>query len=635
MRYLLLCATLILCGAIAWVFLGFTIGRRSRAPIRIAAAIAAPVLSLLAVFFMLPSYQDYTARSAPREILEEIEVTGSRASDRAQPAWRTSARNADDGTALDSLGKDQVFDLQVRFALVKNFSACPDEAVKPLPAEVATIVAEGVKFDLVLLADDQFFEVPPDQNRKQIVTSFDIPVDVCDVDDADGSPAVQAASVKFRLKSRDRRGRGTAAVVIYRNGRPVDQIPMTICVDTCSDQRPIQMDKRVDDYLTSVLEDSEAEPPTDASLYVFDLSDEHSAGVVTLRKSDSEFEYVVWPIQNNNVQGIRAILNEPYSRVISETLDPGELAIKGRALSDLIFERQTGGPAREKLESFLLTTRSETGRVPSLFVRIADRSSSSPLIFPAGLLAMNSVNDGSGFLGRHAQIVMPLPKQSYRRFDECSSNIYTVFPDSAIDDAALKNARSAMGQPLLERWMSRAGSSNRWSSMSAFYEWLVEDPEVDEPSALFLLSHHQNGSIRMHGLPSIEAEQLAGLRFTEPSWVVLNGCASAGATPSGTNFIRRFNESGVQAIVATHAEVPANLAGNYYRCLDEALATHKDSKDYLLGAAHFDAVECLWNSTPSDEPADGGATWGPNALKYVLLGNPNLRACPIEPEPGT
>jgi hypothetical protein len=30
------------------------------------------------------------------------------------------------------------------------------------------------------------------------------------------------------------------------------------------------------------------------------------------------------------------------------------------------------------------------------------------------------------------------------------------------------------------------------------------------------------------------------------------------------------------------------------------------------------------------QPADDAATWGPNALKYTLLGNPNLRVCPIK-----
>lgn len=632
--YFLVAIVAVVACVLAWVGLGIAIARRSATWKKFGATIAGLLLIGLLLLIALPAYQDYGigSHAAPPDGIEEIVVTGLRSPMAAQPAWRTSAREAEGNAVLERLSKNQAFDLQVRFALVKYFGNCRDEVDKELPEDLAAIVADGVKLDLVLLADDRYFQVAPDQVRQQIITSADVPEDVCGEEIAETAPAVQEATARFRLTSRDRVGRGTAAVVVYRNGRPVDQIAVTICVDTCSDRRPLLLDDDIDAYLSDMLADAASEPPTDASLSVFDLSKEHSAGILTLRKADSEFEYLVWPIDDRGVTGVRATLEDPYARVISETTDAAELAAKGRGLSNLIFKGDAGRRARDSLEAFLLTSRDTSGRLPSLFVRFRDGSNPTPLVFPAGLIAMNSVTDGTGFLGRHAQIVMPLPVQNYERFDECSETVYALLPDSTNQDPALKNARAAMGEPLAARWVNRAGSGNQWSSMSAFYDWAVDEPKVDTPSVFLLMSHHRNGTISMYGAPNIQAEDLAGVEFAEPSWAVLNGCESAGVAPSGSNFVERFNDSGMRAVIATHSEVPAALAGAYYSCLDRVLTKNSAASDYLLGAAHADALECLWNSSPTGAPAEGGATWGPNALKYVLLGNPYLRACAIATE---
>lgn len=627
-------ATLIV-GGFVGLLAGYFWGKRKFPSIwQIVLAVTIAFLAIVVIAFMTPAYM--TARSShrvpgpngyPVDATEpgEVVVTGSRIEE--PRAWRTSVR-APDGQALPQLQTGQAFDLRVRFASLSKY--CDDEVEHPVGPRVTEILEEGLALDLLLIADPRYFAVLDADQARRIVISKELPNDPCDSDIADLDPLVAQSAADFHLSTLDRLGRGSAAVIVYRNGRPIDEIPLRICVGTCPRERPVQIDTRLGDTLGELLNDADSAPPTDASLYVFDFTNNASAGVLAERDAAGEFHYRTWPVVNSNVDSIRYQLVNTYGTVLSNTEQQEELAKKGEEIASLIFSGDAGEAARAHLEQFLLTPRAQGQPVPSLFVRIASVDDTTPLVFPVGLIAMRNVADGSGFLGRHARIVMPLATQNYEVYGECPARIMTVLPTATDANEALSAARVAMTETVAARWWAAAGEQYQWSSTKSFGEWLLKDPTIDSGAVLFILAHHYSDSLRVGGAETVESGLAEHLEFNEPSWVVLNGCGTV--RYGGIGFINKFNEHGAQAVIATHSEVPARMAGAYYKCLDEKLSTAGEKYD--LGTAHFEAAECLWNEKkPSaDLMGDDKAIWGANALKYTLLGNPNLRVCRIAPK---
>src|SRR5262249_28158441 len=148
-----------------------------------------------------------------------------------------------------------------------------------------------------------------------------------------------------------------------------------------------------------------------------------------------------------------------YAPALSKTEDVNELAMKGEELARVIFKGDEGDAARTALEAFI--AQRPAGDIPSLFVRFAGQHSADPVVFPIGMLALRNVADGTGFLGRHARVVMPLPLQAYEVPESCEQENLTVLPDEANQDKALRAAREAMGGEVSERWWSAAAADHR------------------------------------------------------------------------------------------------------------------------------------------------------------------------------
>jgi hypothetical protein len=141
-----------------------------------------------------------------------------------------------------------------------------------------------------------------------------------------------------------------------------------------------------------------------------------------------------------------------------------------------------------------------------------------------------------------------------------------------------------------------------------------------------ILSHHDADRIYfVDGGPTVEYTNV--LRsFAKPSLVILNGCGTA--KPGASNFIRAFNRDGVSTAVATSYAVDAQMAGLFADRLMEALAAKANDPSYTVSMAKFDAMKEV---SKSSMPAGSGATWGPRALVFTLVGDGGVRVCTPPP----
>ena len=64
------------------------------------------------------------------------------------------------------------------------------------------------------------------------------------------------------------------------------------------------------------------------------------------------------------------------------------------------------------------------------------------------------------------------------------------------------------------------------------------------------------------------------------------------------------------------------MAGMFFYCLDRQLRENSTNDRYTVSRAYSDTLDCVWENGPYPD-----RSYGPNALKYVLLGNGSVRLC--------
>lgn len=155
---------------------------------------------------------------------------------------------------------------------------------------------------------------------------------------------------------------------------------------------------------------------------------------------------------------------------------------------------------------------------------------------------------------------------------------------------------------------------------SAYARWLQES-SASPPSVLVVLTHHASNGLRFYdrGNTLIKSTDVART-FGQPSLAIIDACGTA--EPGASEFIRKLNEKGVAAAIATSATVEARMAGTFLSVLLDTLRKNRNDPSYTISRARFDAVKSL--STETDE---AGEPFGPRALVFMLAGNGSLRAC--------
>jgi hypothetical protein len=215
-------------------------------------------------------------------------------------------------------------------------------------------------------------------------------------------------------------------------------------------------------------------------------------------------------------------------------------------------------------------------------------------------------------IGLQFRVETPLLYQDYAPALTCVSRWAGLVPDPTQFNS--NDEMFKVGDPIA-RWVPRLttarGTPELFSDLAQFRAWISDATAAPATSgiAVLIASHHDGNSIYFNETAALES-QVVQRRLGRPSLVIMNACGSG--KPGQSDFIRRFNENGAMAAIATSTKVDAEMAGLFVSTLLDVAARHDG---WPLGELFFETIR------------DVSRTYNTQTLSYMLLGNAGLRIC--------
>jgi hypothetical protein len=444
-----------------------------------------------------------------------------------------------------------------------------------------------------------------------------------------GLPEFVYGRVSFEVTTRAASGLASVGLLVWHGGRPVDEVTVQVCIagepraaaEGCRGTRDASALQGVDSLRLA----TEGSALPDAALHFVDLGD--TAGVQGVFRDNSweEGKYAVWSM-GMDAQAFRGQLQDAYLLPISQAREEANLRTRGHQFFNFLFPQ--GERARDEFLAFAVPflrrdALAEGYSAPSLFVRMIQQGPNPPLLIPLGLLAV-PVDGQDRFLGYSVRIETPLENQTYQESPECLSRWVLALPPEGTGDQAIEAARREVSS-LASGWSKQ----EPYDQMRQLAGWLDSpEKETERGVVVAVLSHHDRDKLYFYALTSPLDDPLTpsevNRQFLKPSLAILNGCGTAG--PGAVEMVRRFNRRGMVTILGTSTEVDGSMAGAFLRLLAEELAPGKAAATQpTISQAYFQVLKRLRETKPL---TDGVKPYGPNALKFSLLGNGSLRVCP-------
>jgi hypothetical protein len=560
-------------------------------------------------------------------------------------------------------GRDYLVKLDLAaFAYQKENSGLRSKESAPVLTETLARIAkvrDSVDLDAVLIFDSTFFNAPAAKELVQL-----IPVNLKRLRDYATAPpaAVDVASetfkaqrgtsplvwgtVAFSIRTKNEFPAGVRhanlAISIWDRTKqiPLDEISFTVCAQADCDGL---------DMASSVFTGADllrSGSPPQAAIHLVELGTGKLHGVFSRKREALQpgaGPYESWETGLNFVD-LRTQM-ESRGQDLGGASEKEQLRIGDGLFNKLVPVGTEVRPSIERLFKALVQgEKYALDEMPSIYFRAAARDAPGhPILWPLGLLAIDAGNgQGLRFLGRHARIESPLSVRNDDVTDLCVSDWVVVGPAK---EGVTKTSRTRLGAGGLARLGPDGGDSlliadaqvEIMDDMDKFFAYVhdrdgttgeASDSEVPRsvaPQILTILSHHDRGRVFfMEGgnAPSVRADNVLRV-FEKPSITILNGCNTAGFGPGSTELLAKLNQNGIDAAIATVAEVPADMAGDFLDCfLEQVEAAGKDG--VRVGIAHTKTLRCLERRAPTSNAAPYGA----KALLYGLLGNSSLRICP-------
>lgn len=437
----------------------------------------------------------------------------------------------------------------------------------------------------------------------------------------------------FRIRTSSQTGVGSLALSVWANGKPVDEISLTVCIaqdkhDACDSAPPVNMTLKGVDL-------SRRSTYPDAAMHLIDRQSDivgvFRCNTCGWRKDD----YRTWEIDETSdwfserTQEIINLVGQGFtSGDTASTLQTFEQA--GDAMDNVIFHSRDAavdGIAAE-FAKFVDSAHSRVAdhKPPlSLFVRLVPNKPNL-VIAPIALMRVTLPDSSKEFIGFDVNVQTPLEYQDYSAPRTCIANwILFVPPSEASGRAELKAVFDARAE--FTSWINavkRSCPDCVKENEDRFQKWLQQD-EKEESYAVLILSHHDANRIFFNvdtESPAILATSIRK-RFAAPSLVLLDACGTS--QPGASEFIREFNFHGVSTVIATSTEVEPKMAGQFLTIFFDLLRDHAADPGYTVSDARFDAVQTL-----SREPIE--SPYGPKALVFILAGNGSLRLCVPAPQ---
>ena len=335
-------------------------------------------------------------------------------------------------------------------------------------------------------------------------------------------------------------------------------------------------------------------------------------------------KFIVWTINQEPENFIDSIKN------IGDALSSSSEKILFEKNGEILFSRLFGGSVEphktqifkdfiknqmnifeDKVSKSKEHPNSTPPSLPILFIRML-RNSEEPIIIPFGLTFVNN-----NFLGFQFNLEVPLNNQNYLAQSNCIKNWTSVFPSSDSFDGgkdavldAVSNAEDYFS------WSEGLGSHNRINQWIKFVDFIHPNERVNKNSAtsLLVLSHQDKNNVYFN---KEKGEIIDGAtvnkKFKLPSFAIINSCGSGKIGSS--RFIHHLNViGGFHAIIGTNTEVEPKLAGDFLNCFAKKISENRNG--ITVSQAFSETIGCLKNNH------------GTEVLKYMLMGNGNLKLCP-------
>jgi hypothetical protein len=410
-------------------------------------------------------------------------------------------------------------------------------------------------------------------------------------------------------------------------GRPLEEVSATFCISKdadaasfCAGLKQVAFGLGGVDSLRAAGQSAAA---PDASLHFVEMSGDGAMGVFRNATWPSA-HYLTWRLRDTIATLQHFLEHTMVTELDNARHDPKELAVKGNDLYEMFFpsSREDGIAARAAFEDFL---RAHAARVaanplvdpPSIFVRMVPSGPAPAPIVPFGLVAPKLKDqDEPRFVGLDFRIEIPLPVQNYAAAPDCLSRWSVVVPPENAGEDALDQARKR-----LEHRIGGWDTATLFQEMAKFGDWTRKEERDPVGTAVVVVSHHDHNRFWFTARDSITPLALRR-RFTRPSLAVLSGCGTGG--PGALEFIRRFSEHGMGAIIATNTQVGGDMAGHFVDCLAKVVEDNASVPGFNVSRAYFAATRCM----RTKDDARGRPDYGARVLLYTFLGNGALRLCP-------
>lgn len=430
---------------------------------------------------------------------------------------------------------------------------------------------------------------------------------------------------QFKFHTRDVEGTTYVGLSLWVGEKPLDEILVPVCISNVGDVdscEPLGGNGRYhSDPLNALPLALDKDIPA-TSLHFFEIDSDRTIGVFRTKNGD----YLTWSIPNltdSLGKFIEKVLLKNFDKEVSDAA----LQQTGYELYNLLLPVGTEGAtkARDEIQKLVEERIQKSGRLadaPPFMVRIAPLNPDKAFFIPLGMVAV-PVADKKYFLGDYFRVISPLPFQSYQPTPKCISRWVMVM--APYEDQSPKELREARDQ--LSTWANTCRGADCIDSMPKFETWIGTETVEKQSTALLILSHYENESLTFNHKEFVSPSAIV-MRFQSPSIAVVDACAAA--APGADEFVKRLNESGFEAVVATTTTVTPIMAGQYFNLLAKQVEKHKGEADYTLSKAHFDAVQAL-REAPTDPVHPGPSRYGGKALIYSLWGNGSLSLCPLTP----
>jgi hypothetical protein len=576
---------------------------------------------------------------------EAIDITSLRSAVVAGSAieqlnWRTwMANGANTGRPAAVLAPTSNYTFHVELARVagEERGVATARLSSALRAALAKSVAAGKPLNLttVLITDPDALDVAQGETiSRPLIIDVDAlrePVALNNSWFSVSKAAVASlGNVEYRVRTKSRAGWTSAAVLLIKDNRALDQIIAQFCVSKCGDSSPPAGTVPGPATLAALLEDSQE---SDGSLFLTELEPNRLHGVLVLAQPQNGQHVWTWSVARSG-QSFYEYLRSTIVAQFRDLDTRAQLLVKGQALADFIFPALSDAEAAQRaFETFVSVRRpslpDRRKGLARLFVKFDFRPvDQSLVILPMGLLVVKTAQ-GDDFLGRHVAIEQPLSRASYRQTSVCPSRWVALVPNGGAE--TLRLAEAALRKTGSD-WVGTSGLEV-YNDLGLFRNWL-RTGGIQPSSTLLVLSHHDRNQLFFFPEDAVVSPNIRS-HYEAPSIVILSGCGTG--QPGAVDFVEQFNQHGFDGAIVSSFDVHPAVAGAYAGCFRQHSEVPGTGSD--LAYVHYEAINnCSWPTKDPPLLTEPGTTgveeltselYALNALKFTLVGNSNLRICPV------